>query len=120
MLAFALNIIFIINILVTSRQCVKYPVSMIIENEIVYFYDDTLLSGEFSCLEIEFNLQRKVGYYIIKIYIPSILLVMISWVSFWIELKESTCRISLTMVCVLSTVILAVGAIQGLPEARFY
>jgi len=39
-------------------------------------------TGAFSCLEIQFILTRDVGYFIIQVYLPSLLVVILSWVSF--------------------------------------
>lgn len=37
---------------------------------------------------VHFHLQRKIGYYLIQTYIPLIMIVVLSQVSFWIN-KES-------------------------------
>jgi hypothetical protein len=38
---------------------------------------------------------RSLGYYIIFIYIPSSLIVILSWVSFWIDRTSAPARVSL-------------------------
>ena len=38
---------------------------------------------------------RALGYYIIQIYIPSTLIVVLSWVSFWIDRTSAPARVSL-------------------------
>ena len=43
-------------------------------------------SGNYSCLNGYFKLNRIVGYYILHGYLPSILCVLISWLSFWVQL----------------------------------
>ena len=40
-------------------------------------------SGNYSRLACEFQFVRSMGYYLIQIYIPASLIVVISWVSFW-------------------------------------
>jgi len=52
-------------------------------------------SGAFSCLEIQFILTRDVGYFIIQVYLPSLLVVILSWVSFWINVEASPARVSI-------------------------
>jgi len=42
-------------------------------------------NGNYSTLIIEFTLVRELGHYVIDYYVPSSLLVMMSWVSFWLD-----------------------------------
>lgn len=46
------------------------------------------LAGQYSVQVVHFHLQRKLGYYLIQTYIPLIMVVVLSQVSFWIN-KES-------------------------------
>lgn len=46
------------------------------------------VSGHYSVQVVHFLLQRKLGYYLIQTYIPLIMVVVLSQVSFWIN-KES-------------------------------
>uniref|UniRef100_A0A672KJD3 Gamma-aminobutyric acid type A receptor subunit delta n=1 Tax=Sinocyclocheilus grahami TaxID=75366 RepID=A0A672KJD3_SINGR len=50
----------------------------------------TLNSGRFPRLSLRFQLRRNRGVYIIQSYMPSILLVAMSWVSFWISQSALT------------------------------
>ena len=34
---------------------------------------------------VEFHLRRQFGYYLLQAYIPSMLIVILSWISFWIH-----------------------------------
>ena len=53
------------------------------------------LSDEYSCLMVVFDFQRQYGYYVTQIYIPSALIVFMSWISFWLSPECSAARISL-------------------------
>jgi hypothetical protein len=46
---------------------------------------ETLATGIYQRLSLSFKLQRNIGYFIFQTYLPSILIVMLSWVSFWYE-----------------------------------
>lgn len=46
------------------------------------------LSGEYVVMTVYFHLKRKMGYFMIQTYIPCIMTVILSQVSFWIN-KES-------------------------------
>lgn len=44
--------------------------------------------GEYVVMTVYFHLKRKIGYFLIQTYIPCIMTVILSQVSFWIN-KES-------------------------------
>ncbi|XP_023347543.1 gamma-aminobutyric acid receptor subunit beta [Eurytemora carolleeae] len=52
-------------------------------------------SGNYSALEIEFHLTRQIGHYIIDYYVPSALLVTLSWISFWLDPNAVPGRVTL-------------------------
>ncbi|CAJ0959625.1 unnamed protein product [Ranitomeya imitator] len=52
-------------------------------------------AGQFPRLTLRFQLKRNRGMYIIQSYVPSILLVAMSWVSFWISQSAVPARVSL-------------------------
>lgn len=54
-----------------------------------------VLVGSYSALIVTFHLRRQVGYYIMDYYVPSTLLVIISWVSFWLDANAISGRINL-------------------------
>ena len=41
--------------------------------------------GNYSALGVTFYLERELGHYILDYYIPSMLLVAMSWVAFWLH-----------------------------------
>lgn len=47
--------------------------------------NNLLTAGNYSSLTVKFQLAREVGHYIMDYYVPSILLVVVSWVSFWLD-----------------------------------
>ena len=52
-------------------------------------------SGNFSQLWASFHLRRHMGNFMIQVYGPSVLLVVLSWVSFWLNREATSDRISL-------------------------
>lgn len=55
-----------------------------------------LFAGErHSTLFAYFVLERHMGYFLINIYIPCSLMVVLSWVSFWINREATADRIAL-------------------------
>ena len=46
-------------------------------------------------MSLSFKLQRNIGYFVFQTYLPSILIVMLSWVSFWINHEATSARVAL-------------------------
>lgn len=74
-------------------------------------------AGQFPRLSLAFHLRRNRGVHIIQSYMPSILLVAMSWVSFWISQAAVPARVSLGITTVLTMTTLMVSARSSLPRA---
>ncbi|XP_072012091.1 gamma-aminobutyric acid receptor subunit delta isoform X1 [Engystomops pustulosus] len=74
-------------------------------------------AGRFPRLTLHFHLKRNRGMYIIQSYVPSILLVVMSWVSFWISQSAVPARVSLGITTVLTMTTLMDSARSSLPRA---
>lgn len=53
------------------------------------------ISAEYSILMVYFHLQRHMGNFLIQVYGPCVLLVVLSWVSFWLNREATADRVSL-------------------------
>ena len=60
------------------------------------------VTGVFSCIYFRVEFDRQFGYYLIQVYVPNILIVMLSWVSFWLEPRAVPARISLGILTLLA------------------
>ena len=69
--------------------------------------------GNYSCLVAQFHMKRSVSFHLIQSYLPSILIVAISWVSFWMDLDSVPGRISLGVIT-----LLAVSSQAGLGNGK--
>ena len=65
------------------------------------------------------HLVRNFGYHIIQIYIPSALIVCLSWVSFWLNIDSTPARISLGLLTVLTMTTQSSGARVNLPKVSY-
>ena len=68
--------------------------------------------GEIASILFSFTAERRIGYFIFKIIIPLVLIVMMSWVVFWIDPKEAGTQISVSITSMLTLIAyrFAVGA----------
>ncbi|KAM9060215.1 gamma-aminobutyric acid receptor subunit rho-2 isoform 2-T2 [Megaptera novaeangliae] len=73
------------------------------------FYSST---GWYNRLYINFTLRRHIFFFLLQTYFPATLMVMLSWVSFWIDHRAVPARVSLgiTTVLTMSTIITGVNA----------
>jgi len=58
------------------------------------------------------------GYYLIQMYIPSLLIVILSWVSFWINMDAAPARVGLGITTVLTMTTQSSGSRASLPKVR--
>lgn len=82
-------------------------------------YDDSVISGNYSRLACEIQFVRSMGYYLIQIYIPSGLIVIISWVSFWLNRNATPARVSLGVTTVLTMTTLMSSTNAALPKISY-
>ncbi|XP_063728896.1 gamma-aminobutyric acid receptor subunit pi-like [Symsagittifera roscoffensis] len=73
-------------------------------------------TGAFSDLEIEFVFKRDLLYFILQSYIPSTLIVVCSWVAFWINREGIPGRACLSITTVLSLITLIGSTNAKLPN----
>ncbi|CAH1772521.1 unnamed protein product [Owenia fusiformis] len=76
-------------------------------------------TGAYPCLQINFELKRDLGYYIIQIYMPSWLIVILSWVGFWINVDAVPARVTIGLLTVLTTTTQSSGARSSLPRVSY-
>ncbi|XP_053398808.1 glycine receptor subunit alpha-2-like [Mercenaria mercenaria] len=81
--------------------------------------DKEYISVTYTCIMLELKLTRQFGYYITQIYIPSMLIVILSWVSFWLDKEAVPARISLGLLTVLTMTTQSSGARASLPKVSY-
>lgn len=70
-------------------------------------------------LIVSFHLQRHMGNFLIQVYGPCILLVVLSWVSFWLNREATADRVSLGITTVLTMTFLGLEARTDLPKVPY-
>ncbi|EUB59228.1 Glycine receptor subunit alphaZ1 [Echinococcus granulosus] len=76
-------------------------------------------TGSFTCLNVAFQLSRKFGFYLIYAYLPSLLVVLIAWMSFLIDFEATAARTSLGLLTVLSLITQSAAVLSQLPRVSY-
>lgn len=76
-------------------------------------------AGNYSSLSFTFHLSREMGFYMMDYFIPSMMIVAISWVSFWLQADQSPPRIMLGTSTMLTFITLASAQGKTLPKVSY-
>lgn len=87
-------------------------------NDKIYYVQKYFI-GNYSRLACEIQFVRSMGYYLIQIYIPSGLIVIISWVSFWLNRNATPARVALGVTTVLTMTTLMSSTNAALPKISY-
>ncbi|KAK7079959.1 hypothetical protein SK128_021375, partial [Halocaridina rubra] len=73
----------------------------------------------FTCLEIVFTFKRRLGYYLFHTYIPTCLIVIMSWISFWIRPEAVPARVTLGVTSLLTLSTQHANSQKSLPPVSY-
>ncbi|XP_006571289.1 glycine receptor subunit alpha-4 isoform X2 [Apis dorsata] len=76
-------------------------------------------TGNFTCIQIVFNLRRRLGYHLFHTYIPSALIVVMSWIAFWIKPEAIPARVTLGVTSLLTLATQNTQSQQSLPPVSY-
>ncbi|KPP66645.1 hypothetical protein Z043_114832, partial [Scleropages formosus] len=76
-------------------------------------------TGSYPRLSLSFKLKRNIGYFILQTYMPSILITILSWVSFWINYDASAARVALGITTVLTMTTISTHLRETLPKIPY-
>nr|XP_006825494.1 PREDICTED: glycine receptor subunit alpha-4-like [Saccoglossus kowalevskii] len=77
------------------------------------------MTGDFTHLGVGFFLVRSLGFYVLQAYVPSSLLVALSWLSVWVEISAAPARVALGVTTVLALVTQATWLRSQLPKIAY-
>lgn len=78
-----------------------------------------LPTGNYSTLVMCFQFERFLGYYIVQTYLPCILIVILSQVSFWINKEATPARMTYGSMTVLALTMLSISERQTVPKVSY-
>ncbi|XP_046553483.1 gamma-aminobutyric acid receptor alpha-like isoform X2 [Haliotis rubra] len=82
-------------------------------------YTGNIKGAPHTILNVKFHLYRHAGYFIIQVYVPCALLVILSWVAFWINREATADRIALGTLTVLTMTICGIENKTDFPKISY-
>ncbi|KAH7729003.1 Protein LGC-40 [Aphelenchoides avenae] len=79
----------------------------------------TYATGTWSCMTAVFLVQREMMHHIIQTYVPTALIVVISWFNFWLDIDSAPARVSLSITTLLTIATQANAVKLALPEVSY-
>ncbi|VDN13784.1 unnamed protein product [Dibothriocephalus latus] len=76
-------------------------------------------TGSYTCLLAKFTLKRQLGSYLVTTYIPNILIIMVSFLSFWVNVDAAPARVPLGLLSLLGLLTQASSMTTSLPRVSY-
>ena len=73
----------------------------------------------YSGIEVSLEIERKTGYYIYKVIIPILLILLVCWSVVWIDAEELESKLTITIVCLLSLIAYNFVIDKELPKLEY-
>lgn len=77
-----------------------------------FLLDRSILVGKFACIEVHLALQRNINLYLQQLYLPSTLIVALSFIAFWIDYKSHPARTLLSLLSIVTVTTKAEGTMK--------
>nr|QQY02455.1 glycine receptor subunit beta [Cryptocotyle lingua] len=76
-------------------------------------------TGQYTCLNVTFLLSRQIGYWLASTYIPNILIMVVSWLNFWVSLEATPARVNLSLLTLLGLITQSTSYASTLPRVSY-
>lgn len=97
---------------------VKMP-QFLVQDVIAEECEESAVMGNYSCLAAKFQLHRSIGFHLVQSYIPTILIVIVSWVSFWMDVEHVPGRVALGVTTLLTISSKSAGLSSETPQVSY-
>ena len=78
-----------------------------------------VFAGTYSCLLVKIVIARELSFYILTIYIPCFMIVLVSWFSFWLDYKAVPARVALGVTTLLAMSTTQASIQNSLPPVAY-
>lgn len=109
-------------IMVITKITIKIKVLNWEDSKPIVFYQIFFFSfseNSFTCIVANIHLQRRVEFFLLQVFIPSTMIVFISWVSFWLPINAVPARIALGSTTVLIMITQRQSTAISLPPVSY-
>ncbi|KAI6171507.1 Glutamate-gated chloride channel subunit beta [Aphelenchoides bicaudatus] len=76
-------------------------------------------TGDYACLRMRMKLSRLLNYFLLQLYFPTTMIVIVSWVSFWIDSSSTAGRVGLAMMTLLTSFTMQTSINAKLPPVNY-
>jgi len=83
------------------------------------YCDVKTATGEYSCLRVDLVFARELSFYIVTIYVPCFMIVVVSWFSFWLDYKAVPARVALGVTTLLAMSTTMASIQKSLPPVAY-
>ncbi|CAG2177347.1 unnamed protein product, partial [Oppiella nova] len=90
-----------------------------IERDYKVTHIENINTDSFSILTYGFVLKRSLGFYLNQVYIPAFMVVVISWLPFWMDKRDTQARVGLGITTVLAIITLVTNTNATLPKISY-
>ncbi|CAH3180787.1 unnamed protein product [Porites lobata] len=73
----------------------------------------------YTTIIVTFSFQRRLGFYLLQVYVPDILIVLLSWIVFWLVPDDPGARLTIGVTTVLTIMFLCGAVNVSLPPVSY-
>ena len=73
----------------------------------------------FTTITVSYTFQRRLGYYVLQVYIPDILIVLLSWIAFWMNPDSPGDRLTIGITTILTIMFLSGAVNASMPPVSY-
>ena len=83
------------------------------------YCDVQTATGQYSCLQVDLVFARELSYFLVTMYVPCIMIVVVSWFAFWIDHKSAPARVTLGVSTLLALSTTLASIQKSLPPVAY-
>ncbi|XP_054724951.1 glycine receptor subunit alpha-3-like [Uloborus diversus] len=106
---------------VTFLESVELPEHFLDKDDVICksFNSTYETTGDFSGLVAHLRFRREIPYYLMEVYLPISLLVIGSWLSFWLDVYAVPARTALGITTILTIITSSRGIKESIPRVSY-